>query len=157
MNLILQTILSILAAILISAITSWITVRLSLKQFYSQKWWERKADAYSTIIEALYHVKNNTERFIDIEMGRLILTEKEKQTLIETSRKGYEEIYKAESIGAFVVSEEVIQSLTKLRKKIEGIEVRGISIIDDLSDTLSAVNDCLKEIRICAKQELNFS
>ena len=41
------------APILVAIITSVVTVRLSVRAFSSQRWWERKADAYSSIINAL--------------------------------------------------------------------------------------------------------
>jgi len=44
--------LSIFTAIVIAAISSWITVQLSLRKFRAERWWERKAEAYSKIIEA---------------------------------------------------------------------------------------------------------
>jgi hypothetical protein len=44
-----QIALTIFTGILIAAATSWITVQLSLKRFREEKWWERKADAYSNI------------------------------------------------------------------------------------------------------------
>lgn len=45
--------ISLVPSIIIAIITSVVTVRLSLKQFYSQKWWEKKAEAYTNIIESL--------------------------------------------------------------------------------------------------------
>jgi len=37
----------------VAIVTPVITVRLSLKSFVSQRWWERKAEAYSQIMEQL--------------------------------------------------------------------------------------------------------
>lgn len=43
--------IALMPAFLVSVITAYITVRLSVKQFSSQRWWEKKAEAYSHIIE----------------------------------------------------------------------------------------------------------
>lgn len=50
-------ILNLILPIFIAVVTAWFTVRFSLKQFYSQKWWEKRWEAYVTIIECLHHMK----------------------------------------------------------------------------------------------------
>ena len=52
-ELILQGILVVIA----SVITTYVTVKLSIKQFYSTRWWEKQAEAYSHIIEHLSYLQ----------------------------------------------------------------------------------------------------
>lgn len=47
---------SIIIAI-IAIIAPFVTVKLSLKLFYSEKWWEKKAEAYSHIVEHLSYLQ----------------------------------------------------------------------------------------------------
>jgi hypothetical protein len=156
MDSITQTILSILAGILISAFTSVITVRLALNQFYSQKWWERKANAYSAIIEALYHVQNDLGSTFDDAIGEINLSEERKKYLEEESRKGYAEIYKAENIGAFVISKEAAECLTRLRKRLDNYEDHVSKTWEEnINNDFIAVRDCLEEFRIHAKRDLH--
>lgn len=151
MDPVLQTVLSVLGGILISAFTSIITVRLALRQFYSQKWWERKADAYSAIIDALYHVRNDLGATFDDAIGEINLSEERKIILAEESKKGYTEIFKAEGIGAFVISKEAAQSLTKLRKQFDS-EDPSISWEERINNQYIAVVECLEEFRYHAKK-----
>lgn len=150
-----QTILSILGALFVSAFTSFITVRLALKQFYSQKWWERKANAYSTIIEALYHVQNDLGSTFDDAIGEIRLSEDRAKALGEESKKGYAEIYKAENIGAFVISKEAAECLTRLRKQLDSEDHASKSWEENLNDDFSAVKNCLEEFRYYAKRDLH--
>jgi hypothetical protein len=151
-----QTILSIIAAILISAVTSVITVQLALKQFYSQKWWERKADAYSTIIEALYHVQNDLGSTFDDAVGEINLSEDRKKSLEDESRKGYAEIYKAENIGAFVISKDAAECLTRLRKQLDSYEYHASKDwVENVNNDYIAVKNCLEEFRNYAKRDLH--
>jgi hypothetical protein len=146
---------TILSAIIIAAITSWITVRLTLKQFYSQRWWERKAEAYTRIIEALYHVKNNLQRLLDAtERGTEIQEDRRKELAFKSS-ESYEEIYKAEGIGAFVISKSASRILTELRSNLEK-EKSVPSWYTYLDESLFYVNECLKELRIEAKRDLKI-
>jgi hypothetical protein len=39
----------------VAVLTAIITVQLSFRRFQAERWWDRKADAYSRIIEALHH------------------------------------------------------------------------------------------------------
>lgn len=48
---------SLLTGIIIAIITAYFTVRFSLKQFYSQQWWQKKAEAYTNIMESLYSIR----------------------------------------------------------------------------------------------------
>jgi hypothetical protein len=153
MNPLMQTVITILGGILISVVTSYITVQLSLRQFYSQKWWERKADAYSALIEALYHVKNYMQKDLEQEAGFLELTTEEKIVLSGKLRQANEELWKAESIGVFVISKGAAQSLTKLRVQ-HNIEEEKWMTGADANDYLSAVNKCLEEIINYAKRDL---
>ena len=48
----------IVVAFLTSAFTLCIAALIAFQQFRSERWWERKADAYSAVIDALYSAKN---------------------------------------------------------------------------------------------------
>lgn len=62
--------------VLLAVITAAVTVRLSLRNFYTEKWWERQAEAYSEILESLSHMKRHTDAFIRREeMGESVLPE----------------------------------------------------------------------------------
>jgi hypothetical protein len=50
-------VLALLSGIVIAAVNSWITVQLSLRRFRTERWWERKVEAYERIIAALHPTK----------------------------------------------------------------------------------------------------
>lgn len=65
---------NIFPAIIISvvtAITAYITIRCSLKQFFSQRWWEKKVEAYSNIIEHLSYLQYYFGEWFDEDEERL--------------------------------------------------------------------------------------
>ena len=49
--------LAFIPSILVAIITAMLTSKLSLKRFYSQRWWERKSNNYTSILESLHHMK----------------------------------------------------------------------------------------------------
>ncbi|HML08871.1 MAG TPA: hypothetical protein VK430_12200 [Xanthobacteraceae bacterium] len=54
-------------SLLVAVITAWLTVWLSLRRFYREKWWEAKMRAYTDVIQALHHVKRDLEITINAE------------------------------------------------------------------------------------------
>jgi len=47
----------LLPGLLIAVVTAIVTIHLSIKRFHSERWWERKADSYSRIVESLHQMK----------------------------------------------------------------------------------------------------
>ena len=59
-----EIVASALTTIMIAAVSSWITVQLSLRRFRTEKWWERRVAAYERLIEVLHHSKAFFERHL---------------------------------------------------------------------------------------------
>ena len=61
----------IVIAVVSSFVSARVTVHYALKRFHSEKWWERKAEAYGAILEALHHVRNHADTNIAfLERGK---------------------------------------------------------------------------------------
>src|SRR6266508_6032808 len=93
-----QIAVSIFSAILISVITSWITVRLALKQFYSERWWVRKDEAYTSIIDALSDLVDYYEEFYDESLGIKEISKERRQEMNELSKKRHATLKRATNI-----------------------------------------------------------
>src|SRR6266536_1374619 len=65
----LNALAAILPGLVIAVVTAIITVRLALRRFYSERWWERKAQAYSDILEALYISQAYADAFVARAVG----------------------------------------------------------------------------------------
>ena len=59
--------LQIVIALIVAVTTSILTVWLSLRRYYREKWWEAKMRAYTDIIQALHHMKHDLEISIAAE------------------------------------------------------------------------------------------
>lgn len=42
----------IVSGVAIATLSSWMTVQISLRRFYKEKWWEKRYEAYSAVIGA---------------------------------------------------------------------------------------------------------
>ena len=151
-------ILDIIKSLLIGAgvfgITAWITVKLALRRFYTEKWWERKAQAYSEIIGSLAKMRvcfdKWKERFFE-----------HKDMSPETIKKVNEEYASAKRViesavaaGSFIVSEETAQVLGSFLKELQKEDIRG-NWPNDLDRHHGEVIECIARLREIAKRELS--
>lgn len=90
----------------------WIAVKLSLKQFRSQKRWERQQEAYMTILESLAVVRNHYGNLFDSIVRSEVWTPDEKD--VQKFKDARFEIEKYAAAGAYLISESSTKALQKV-------------------------------------------
>jgi hypothetical protein len=155
MNELIQGILiALLPALLVSIITAYITVRLSIKQFYSQRWWDKKAEAYSQILEHLSYLRYYYEKWSNVIMQPdITLDVDHKKNLDEGYRRSEEAITKAAAVGEFIVTETTTKAISKLLSELFSLTFQS-DLIKAIDDSYAAVNECIKTVRGEAKEAL---
>lgn len=143
----------IFPGILISIVTSFITVRLSMKQFYTQKWWERKADTYSKIIEELSYLQYYFGELFDEGIQIKKINSDVHEELWKNFSNSKQQIFKIYASGAFIISEKSTKALEELVKNIEQESSNG-DYVGDFDRWYGAVKKCIQIIRDEAKKEL---
>lgn len=148
--------MALIPALVVSIISPYITVKLSMKRFYSQKWWERKAGAYSDIIESLSLLKFSLSEWLtELEDGRSYIDEYQKK-LREYYSKSREHIHKVAATGSYIVSEDTTKVLTNLLREFDKNDPgpQG-DYYKTLEKDYKAVRDCIEEINKFAKIDLH--
>jgi len=152
-----DTLIDLIPKIVVGAITaviaSYITVRLSLKRFYSEKWWEKKAEAYSAIIESLHHMKRYFDDVLEAEMSARKMPEDRKQELAQKSSKAHDELKKRIDIGHFVLSKEAVAELAAFEKAYLSVQDNP-NWFEFLEMSWATINNTLKRMRDIAKADL---
>jgi hypothetical protein len=95
---------SIAPSLVVAVFTAIFTVRLSLRRFRAERWWERKADAYSRIVEALHNAMEYCEAMSDESLTRVEISAGRKAQLIQDYRQATLELRKATGVGAYIIS-----------------------------------------------------
>ena len=148
-----QLTLTLFPGLIIAAVTSYLTVHLSLRRFYSERWWERKAHAYSTILESMYMMRAYPTRLLRrTEQGRDVSKEIQ-QELQLNSQKGYDEINKAIAIGTFIISDKAASYLSDFQKEYKNVDDTK-PLFDVMESHIAIIDNYLNIIRICAKKDL---
>ena len=146
--------IALVPALLVSIITAYITVRLSMRQFYSQRWWEKKAEVYSHIMEHLSYLQYHLGEWEAEFIGEKTLSKEAKERLAEGYRQSKESITKAAAIGAYIVSDNVATALAELLRELNKSDPMG-DIMADIEMHSSAIEKCIAKIREDAKVALH--
>lgn len=147
---------SLIPALFIAVVTSFLTVRLSLRRFHAERWWERKAEAYSRIIEALHHIADYCDAQVDERMRATQMTEERSNELLTNYRAAYSDLHKATGIGAYIISDDVAEILLQLESRPK-LQWQDTDIGELFETELKAYKEALTQIRRLAKKDLRVS
>ncbi|MGV8024990.1 MAG: hypothetical protein AB2L18_00325 [Anaerolineaceae bacterium] len=150
-----QFISTLFSSIIIATFTSWITVRLSLKQFHSQRWWERKLEAYTQILNSLYDIKHTMQWHLEEYEGERKISDIQQSELNNKFMKGLGEIDRFANLDLFVFSKKIVMKVNELTKEINN--VKGVDYYSDLEDYFNIASKYLVEIRDIAIKDLKIS
>ena len=138
-------------AILASWITARLTVRLASRQFQSERWWERKADAYSAVVHALHNMRGYVETLRDVHAGDTAALP-EDQLRIQW-RHGREELVRIASQHAFVIAGDASDELTRLHGELR-YGSNGRPHAEVLGTESEAIGQTLSRVREIAARDL---
>lgn len=142
--------------ILIAVVSSWVTVRFTLRRFYSERWWEKKAEAYSSVIEGLHQMKRYYDGSAEaIERGGSfdVLTERRQAYLREMWADGEAKVLRALDIGAFLLSNDAVRALQEYRDQVEA-SGHYSDILEHSLNASTEISKCLGRLRKIAKRDL---
>ena len=152
----LQIITTLFSSILVAVITAFITVKLSLKRFYTERWWEKKSESYSKIVEALHRYKKYDEEKLEMEMEYPRDDNEEREEYLSKQwKESNAELEKAVDLGAFIVSVEVEAIIRDFLKRTIG-DPRDEPLFEIIERDLSHVKKCLTDVKAAAKKDLGI-
>lgn len=141
----------VVAAVVVG-VFSIFTVFLPLSRFRSERWWERKAAAYTEIIECLHtlteyyaaailseenHFKENLERHVK---------------MFEEQKTAREKLRKAANIGAFVITKRAAYTLLDLLHHLDAIKAG--SMLEHFKQGQALVDQAIIDLKVEARDDL---
>ncbi|MBZ5794474.1 hypothetical protein K8353_30570 [Burkholderia contaminans] len=142
-------------SVIVAIITALLTVRLALKRFYAEKWWERQSAAYESIFEALHHVRNHADTNLSFSLRGRELPEEGERELTEKLQGAMAELRKQVDIGSFVLSESAIRVMVKLMSDLDE-STKTTCWQEHLELKLASVDSCLSSMRLIARKDLRL-
>ena len=141
---------TILSGVVVAFASAWITVRLSFRQFRSERWWERKVEAYDRIISALHDSTTYAEAKFSAHCEERELKNSE---LAKKSRDAHLEIQRAADMGAYLLSKEARERLVRYRNACKQ-EWDDSNFFGYLECEAAASSSCLSDMIEIAKRDL---
>jgi hypothetical protein len=152
-----QIAIAFFTSIIVAIVTAWVTVRLSIKQFKSQRLWELRLEAYSNIINALYHFKEPYEKELEESAELIRLTDNERMELSENAKKARNDIDKTISIGILLLSQETVSILTEFRTKLNNVSSYSGDWLKEYGEIINLTNNCINTLIGQGKIDLNIN
>lgn len=108
----------LMAALGGGVVSAWLTYVFAWRRFRTEKWWERRAEAYERIVDALHSAK----QFSDVHLERLMQggaepTADEDKKLREQSKAGHDYILRAIDTGRLILPDEALERLNEYSKE----------------------------------------
>ena len=140
---------------LVAIVTSIVTVRLSLRRFYAEKWWEKKHQVYGQLFEALHHLKKYALEHLDAAELHKEIPEEKKKELEENWKTFSREFEKLYDLASFQLSSKAVEILDEYEKKKRDAE-NSESLYEWIDNDAAATIDCLKKLSAEAKNDLKI-
>jgi hypothetical protein len=139
---------SLLTAVVAAVVTTW----LALRRFRSERWWEKKFDVYTSIIEALQQMSSAFNEDFDEQQRASRLDESRKSTqLREKYQAANDEIWRAIGLGEFIISAQAVAELRRFQRELAKDHEDYIGY---LIDSMEAITECLGHMRNIAREDL---
>jgi len=139
---------------LITAFTaSVITLHFARKRFVSERLWEKRAEAYGAILEALHNMKRYPNHILDTYTKGADIPDVQKKKLEEGYFEGKHELNRRVAVEQFFFSDDLLTEISTLNEGIARAVKNddGYSAVDDSWD---AINAAQENIRAIAKTHL---
>ena len=135
---------------------SFFTARFALRRFYSEKWWEKKYEGYSSILESLHYIARDFQEEWNAETRGREIPDDRKDELSAKFREAKDELAKRADVGQFVISDAAVAVLATFQK-----ERRTANTTEGwqpyIDECLVAANKALQQMRAIAKRDLERS
>ncbi|MDP8212111.1 MAG: hypothetical protein P9X22_02315 [Candidatus Zapsychrus exili] len=141
--------------ICISFLMVIITVQLSLRKFRTEKWWEKKAEAYAKIIDAIHHLKNYCEQKLNAEYEHSELSPERENELWQQYKTALRELARAIDVGSFIITNEAVEALETYQNRPE-LSWNENSLWSVIEHDLKYTKKCLHDFKIIAKNDLRI-
>ena len=126
-------------------------VHLSLRQFHSQKWWERRADSYASLMEKLAVLKYAIRLWYEDAIHSLELSQEKKEDLGAKYRIAVEQLEQSAVAASFLISDGALAAINSM---IRALETRGSDWMASIDKDWDAIDACINTLKASAISDL---
>lgn len=139
----------------ISVSGAFLAAGLASRRFRTEKWWERKANAYTDLVSALHEMKWPSSEGLDAEIEGARHSPEEVEKLWAQFRLARRNVWRIADASAFLVSPRVLRSVQQMENALAKAE-NSKGSYEHLEAQYKAVQTCLDEIKTLGRGELGI-
>jgi len=148
-----DVLISILSTIAVSIVTALFAVYLAMRRFRADKWWERKHQSYTRLLQVIHRLVRYAETHLDDLLGEREMTQEDRRQLEEEWKILHREYCEARDLADFDLSTEALKSLEDYEAAKKA--ARNDEDIDEwIKGDLKASKQCLIDIKKAARRDL---
>lgn len=132
---------------------AFLAAYIATRRFRSEKWWERKANAYSELVEALHHMKWYPSEYLDAAIESRQIAKEDTDEYWKKYKEARRNVWRIADASSFLVSPKVHEAVIEMEKKL-GQARNAESGFDHADQEYAAIQKCLEEIKVLARKEL---
>ena len=148
-------VVKLIVQISISVGAAFLAAWLANRRFKHERWWERKANAYSDLIEALHNMKWPSAEHVDAEIERRKLTKQDSEELWAEFKEARRTVWRITETSSFLISSEVLKAVQEMEVALNKAKDAD-TWIEHLDEQWAAIDDCVKKIKALGKKELSI-
>ena len=134
---------------------AFLATHLAMKKFRREKWWEKKAAAYTELIEALHTMKWPVSEHFNAVIESREISKEESHRLWEEFKTARQNIWRIADGSTFLVSEDVMTAVRDMEHDLSSAK-NAQSWFNHLDEQYAAVNKCLERIKQIGKNDLGI-
>ncbi len=150
-----ETINLIFPGLVIAVFTSILTVHLAIRRFHKEKWWEKKQEFYSKLLDAIHHLKNYAAEHYEDQIIHDHLNDEKRAELTADWKKFSREFSRLSDLASFHLSKKAVEILSKYQKDKEAAR-NNEDLFAWIESDLIAATKCLDALKIEAKRDLKI-
>ncbi len=128
---------------------------LGAKRFRNERWWERKVESYTDLIEALHEMKWPTGKYIDTVIENRKLSDNDWEEYWKIFDGGSKNARNVAERSSFLISSEVLREIREMEKQLSIAQDFNNSF-DYLNKAYEAIDKCLQKVKEIGAKELGI-
>ena len=148
-------ILKIIIQILLSVGAAFLGAWLASRRFKNERWWEKKSEAYSELVEALHDMRWPSSEHFDAGLERRELPEEYSQELWEEFRRSRKIVWKITYSSSFLISSEVLKAVQEMERGLSNAR-NARFWFEHLDEQGVAIDTCIEKIKGIGIKELGI-
>lgn len=144
---------NVVAAVLVG-IFGIVTLKMGIKKYASEKWWERRAEAYAAVISGLHGMLAYHSKYRDALSKGYVLSDDYALALDKERLIGSDAAKKGANIGSFMMSKRADSILKQTVDELESISPFTDDMVDYHEKKEALVSDAITKMTMEAKRDL---